>query len=321
MTHDSQTRPRGELLTAALAYAHRGWHVFPLRPGGKQPALHGGDHCPRTGPCRGGHRGWEQRATTDPARIHTCWTHRPWLNIGIACGPSGLVVLDLDVPKPGQTRPPRWAKPGITDGADVLADLCDTHGQPWPSATFTVRSGRGGTHLYFTAPAFPALHNTAARLGWCIDTRAHGGYVAAAPSRTSSGSYTVVNDASPAALPAWLAGRLTQPTDPPRTAPANPPAVPAHTAGYARAALAGEARRVATAAPGQRNDTLNRAAFSLGQLAAAGLLPPALIHAELTRAAHTCGLDRDPGCGPHGIDRTIRSGLTAGTRKPRTRAA
>jgi hypothetical protein len=92
-------------------------------------------------------------------------------------------------------------------------------------------------------------------------------------------------------------------------------------AGYARAALDCEIRRVASAPAGRRNDTLNRAAFNLGQLSAAGLLRGSVICAALTGAARRAGLDHDPGCGPRGIDRTIRSGLTAGARKPRTRAA
>ncbi|WP_174855817.1 bifunctional DNA primase/polymerase, partial [Streptomyces rishiriensis] len=37
MTHDAQSA----LLRAALDAAARGWHVFPLRPGTKRPALHG----------------------------------------------------------------------------------------------------------------------------------------------------------------------------------------------------------------------------------------------------------------------------------------
>jgi hypothetical protein len=48
---------RNRLLTAALAAAERGFHVFPLRPGTKRPALHGETSCPRTGPCRRGHVG------------------------------------------------------------------------------------------------------------------------------------------------------------------------------------------------------------------------------------------------------------------------
>jgi hypothetical protein len=89
---------RHRLLTAALAAAAQGFHVFPLRPGTKRPALHGEKSCPRTGPCRDGHRGWEQRATTDLGRIRQCWSAAPF-NIGIATGPSGLVVVDLDTPK------------------------------------------------------------------------------------------------------------------------------------------------------------------------------------------------------------------------------
>lgn len=62
-----------DLATAALALAARGWSVFPLRPGDKRPALHGEEHCPRTGACADGHRGWEPRATTNPDRIRACW--------------------------------------------------------------------------------------------------------------------------------------------------------------------------------------------------------------------------------------------------------
>lgn len=94
--------PQVALLAAALAAADRGWHVHPLRPGAKTPALHGEERCPRTGECTGGHRRWEQRATTDPKRIERAWAHAPY-NIGIATGPSGLVVVDLDMPKGGTT--------------------------------------------------------------------------------------------------------------------------------------------------------------------------------------------------------------------------
>jgi hypothetical protein len=124
------------LLTAALAAADRGWHVFPLIPNDKLPAV----------------KHWEARATTDPARITRCWSTGPY-GVGIACGPSGLVVVDLDQPKPDQTPPEAWRRPGITCGADVLAAVADQHGQPYPADTHTVLTGRGGEHLYFTAPA------------------------------------------------------------------------------------------------------------------------------------------------------------------------
>ncbi len=302
-----------------MAYAERGWHVFPLRPGGKQPALHGQDRCARSGPCRNGHQGWEQRATTDPGRIRECWRHGPF-NVGIACGRSGLVVIDLDTPKGGAAPPPEWAKRRICDGAGVLAYLCERHGQPWPFVTFAVATPSGGTHLYFTVPPGLRLRNTAGRLGWCIDTRAAGGYVVAPGSIIAGRPYVTVTSIPPAPLPGWLATRLAEP---PVSCPAGPLFARgvAHPGRYARAVLDRECRRVAEARHGRRNDTLNRAAFALGQLTAAGLLPTALAHAELFAAACRAGLDHDPGCGPHGIDRTIRSGLTAAARTPRRSAA
>ena len=54
-------------------------------------------------------------------------------------------------------------------------------------------------------------------------------------------------------------------------APGRPAPGGAQGTAYAMAAARDEARLVAAARPGTRNDTLNRAAFSLGQLTAAGL--------------------------------------------------
>lgn len=176
--------PTNAVLDAALAYAARGWHVFPLRPGDKRPAFpdHDAARCNARDPrCKDGHQGWEPRATIDPARIERAWTARPF-NIGIACGPSGLVVIDLDRPKPGQTPPPAYRQPGIRDGADVLAMLCEANDQPLPVDTYAVRTASGGMHLYYAAPTAAPLGNSAGRLGWLIDTRARGGYVVAAGS-------------------------------------------------------------------------------------------------------------------------------------------
>ena len=80
---------------------------------------------------------------------------------------------------------------------------------------------------------------------------------------------------------------------------------------YALAAFREETRRVAEARVGTRNDTLNRAAFSLGQLVAAGLIPPLPVMTGLAAAAARAGLPADE------ARRTIRSGLAAGARKPR----
>jgi Bifunctional DNA primase/polymerase, N-terminal len=286
---------------AALAAAVRGWHVFPLRPDDKRPAV----------------TDWENRATIDPDRIRRCWATGPY-GVGIACGPSCLFVVDLDRPKPGQTPPPEWTAEGITDGADVFAVLCDRAGQPFPS-TYTVTTGRGGTHLYFRHPVDgPSLRNTSGMqgngLGWLVDTRAHGGYVVAAGSTVAGRPYTVLHDTDPDTTPAWLGERLRPAPLPPQ----RPVAVelPADRRGaYLRAAIDAETRRVAEAPEGQRNRSLYIAAVALGQLAAGGALPEADARTLLEQAASAAGLTALE------ARRTVTSGLRAGANRPRQVAA
>jgi len=81
---------------------------------------------------------------------------------------------------------------------------------------------------------------------------------------------------------------------------------------YAAAALGRESKIVRTAREGTRNDTLNRAAFNLGQLVAVGLIDRATVEAELLDAALEAGL------GEREILATLRSGLEAGIARPRT---
>lgn len=290
------------LLGAALAAAGRGWRVFPLRPDDKRPAV---DR-------------YEQRATIDPDRIRRCWTAGPY-GVGIACGPSGLVVIDLDTPKPDQPPPAEWAIDGVNDGADVLAVLNSRAGQPYPAETYTVTTGRGGTHLYYRHPADgPELHNTAGNrgggLGWLIDTRAHGGYVVAAGSTAAGRPYTIAYDTDVADLPAWLAEAL-RPTP---LRPAGPVVVSLPTdrrGAYVRAALNRTITHLAQATQGSRNHALFMAAQTLGQLAAGGALAKDDVTAVLTDTARRIGL------GEREISRTIQSGLLAGARRPRTVAA
>ena len=82
---------------------------------------------------------------------------------------------------------------------------------------------------------------------------------------------------------------------------------------YASAALRDEVKRVEEAESGTRNRTLNRAAFNLGQLVAAGMLTRELVESELANAAEAAGLT------PREIAATIRSGVEAGMNKPRKR--
>nr|WP_130513405.1 bifunctional DNA primase/polymerase [Krasilnikovia cinnamomea] len=288
-----------ELLTRALGCADRGWRVFPLRPDDKRPAV----------------RDWEARATCDPDRIRRCWTAGPY-GVGIACGPSDLVVIDLDTAKPDQEPPSEWSTPGVCGGADVFALLCERADQPFPGDTYTVTTGRGGTHLYFTHPADgPDLRNTAGTLGWLIDTRAHGGYVVAAGSTAAGRPYRLLHDARPRPLPGWLAAALR----PQPLRPAGTPVVvelPADRRGaYLRAAIDRTLTTLTGAPHGERNHTLFMAAQTLGQLVAGGALAEDAVTSVLTDAATRIGLE------PREIGRTIRSGLAYGARRPRTVAA
>ena len=135
------------LLRSALSLAARGWHVFPCVSGGKRPALRGS---------------WQDHATTEPARIRAWWS-RAAFNIGIACGPSGLVVIDLDVPHDIEELSSAEGRT-TESGADVLADLCDQNGQPYPLPTYAVATQSGGCHLYYAAPGSP-IRNSTGRLG------------------------------------------------------------------------------------------------------------------------------------------------------------
>lgn len=304
------------LLTAALTAAARGWHVFPLRPGAKRPALHHADHCPRRDQCQAGHVGWEQRATTDPGRIRAAWTHGPF-NIGIATGLSGLVVIDLDTAK-NELPPPPWNVPGVQDGQDVLAVLAEQTGQPVPLDTFTVATPSGGIHLYFRAPADVKLRNTEGDkgkgLGWRVDTRAHGGYIVAPDSVVDGHPYTVVVDRDPAPLPAWLVERLAPaPLPPPPTGPVEIRF--GRRSRYLGAAIRIECERVHSAPKGQRNARLYVAAVALGQLVAGHALSEAEHERELLTAA-----GRHIAVGAYSEEQaraTIASGLRKGKNRPR----
>ncbi|GID26818.1 bifunctional DNA primase/polymerase [Paractinoplanes brasiliensis] len=311
----------GPLRAAALAHAARGWHVFPLRPDNrphdpdqaKRPAFpdHAEDRCPGTDPrCRDGHTGWEPRATCDPQRIARAWQRVPY-NVGIACGPSGLVVIDLDARKPDATPPAGCEH--YRHGLEVFTDLCRQHGQPVPDDTYTVETGNGGRHLFFTHPAGPPLRNTQGRrggLGYLIDTRAHGGYVVAAGSTAAGRAYRVLLDRPLLVLPSWLAD-LLRPAVParPRTVLGDFSAF--RRGAYVRAAVRRTLDHLADAPVGERNAALLGGAVSLGQLAAGGALTETEVIEALTPTALAIGLTEQE------TSRTIRSGLRYGANKPR----
>lgn len=296
------TRPAPRL-AAALIAAGRGWPVFPLHPYSKHPAV----------------RDWEHRATCDPEEITHWWAAAPY-NIGIACGPAGLVVLDLDTARSRQP-PPAWAEHGVTHGRDVLRILAEHAAQPDPADTYCVATPSGGSHHYFLAPAGRELRNTTggtgSGLGWLIDTRAAGGAIVAAGSvRRINGTarrYRVLRDVDPIELPPWLLTALTP--APPRV-PAQLPASGARLDAYLRTVLDGETSTVARAAVGTRAHTLFRSAARLGELIGAGVLDQTVATEALLAAAAALDTPEAPFTRREAAGH-ITNGITRGRRNPR----
>lgn len=290
-----------DLLTTALAHAALGWHVFPLVPGAKLPVVNR----------------WEARATTDPDRIRAAWSAGQY-GIGIACGPSGLLVLDLDMPKPGTPVPEHRRLAGITCGQDMLAAVCEDAGQPWP-ATYTVATPSGGRHLYYRQPDGEPLRNshggTANGLGKLIDTRGAGGYIAAPGTRLPNGAYSVLDHAPVSDLPGWLTDRLRglrDQTTPTTTGPVRVDT--SHLSRYLAAAIDRSVEKVLSSPPGGHNMTVYGASASLGQLVAGGALSADDVIAALLPAAMAVGQSERE------ARATIASGMRRGAQRPRVAA-
>jgi len=288
---------RDPLLSAALVAAGRGWSVFPLVPGEKTPAV----------------RGWEQRATTDRRQIYRWWASGSGHNVGIACGPSGLVVIDLDERR-GEEPPEEFAD--ARGGEDVFAMLASAAGALVPVDTYTVATP-SGRHLYYRAPVDHVVRNSAGALGWRVDIRAAGGYVVAAGSHREAGAYQIVRHRPVAALPEWLTSALTPaPRQPGSPCSSAAELLPRRRASaYIRAIVDGESQAVAEAQTGTRHDTLLAAARTLGRLVGGRELSEDTARAALLQAAagHV-GID---GCTAQEVEQTVADGIAFGQQLPR----
>jgi Bifunctional DNA primase/polymerase, N-terminal len=279
------------LRQAAHDYAARRLPVFPCVLRDKIPITRRGFHD----------------ATTNPATIERWWRAKAY-NIGIPTGAaSGVWVVDTD---------PRH------DGDVNLRRLEAEHG-PLPHSWQSI-SGSGGTHDWFkyTGP----IQSSAGRIAPGIDVRCDGGYIIAPPSIHECGrayAWSVDSADEIAEAPEWLIKLARKPT----VVPISERAV-AHIrrpysgrSRYGQAALDDEIDALSTAAPGTRNATLNRAAFSLFQLVSGGELQESEVERALIQACEINGLMEDPDNG--GIKKiiaTIRSGARAGLAHPRSRS-
>ncbi len=296
-----------DIRAAAIAAAERwGFYVFPI------PPLH---------KAAKGWPDWPNRNSNDPAMLAGHWPS-PRHNYGIACKRSGLVVLDLDVTGPDDIG----RHFGVPEGARRLAERCCETGHDWPD-TLTIVTPRGGWHLIFRAIIGRPVGNSAGKLGEHIDIRgggnSGGGYIVGPGSvidqraydkpvtLINGGRYIVSDDLPIVPLPDWIAG-LLDPSPEQRDRPAAPVVPIGNGAGrYADKALVGEIDRVLSARAGSRNHTLNRAAFSLGQLVAGDHLDRAVVMTALHQAGESIGLSDAE------VRRTVASGMESGAKQPR----
>lgn len=194
-------------------------------------------------------------------------------------------------------------------GMEALGHLVRSHGQL--PTTATVVTGSGGRHHLFSHPG-GVVRNSAGRVGPGLDIRGDGGYVIAPPSRHASGGRYIWESEEPLAqAPQWLLTWCREVESPPRASFGLGRCGPTGTA-WAAAALNGELRRVRAATEGARNDTLNRAAFALGQLVSAGHLNEDMVRGALLAAGTEIGLTTRE------TRSTVASGLQAGRRSPRS---
>ena len=174
------------MLDAALSYAARGWFVFPVKAQGKEPATPHG----------------VLDATIHADTIRAWWSQQPATNIGIAAGPSGLIIVDVDAKSGGRDS---WGELLVELGREIGETVC-------------CETGGGGLHFYYRADGQP-IRNSAGRLGPGLDIRADGGYVVAPPSiHPSGGEYTWALGSSPREteikpFPAVLAAKLAAKPD------------------------------------------------------------------------------------------------------------
>jgi hypothetical protein len=310
------SRPSWRLRDAALGYAARGIPVLPLHyplPDRSDLQPMGGNRQPGVGvgcSCRDPGCGQPAKhplgplvphgvkdATTNRARILAWWSCHPQANIGLATG-HRFDVLDVDGPA----------------GEAAIRALAAEHSLH--SSGPLVRTGGGGWH-YYLAPT--GLGNARPAGLAHVDWRGRGGYVVAPPSRHASGyPYQWVPgrnlDVPLAEVPAPLRARLERQWPQRSIGPVELPATGVDLGDrYARAALAQELARVATAPVGQRNRQLWESTRNLYNLVATGALNHREVDHALLAAAERCGLLNEE---PRQTHRTLASGRQIGLAHP-----
>ena len=185
-------------LTAARRYVRLGWHVFPVKPGTKRPALSQKD----TGRKRG--------ASNDLATVERmfCDPRCERADIGIVTGAvSGIIVLEVDN---------KDGKNGSASLDALLFEHRDSRGQrARMPKTATAGSPTGGVHYFFQHPG-RNVRTTTSKLGPGIDVLGDNANVIVPPSRGRQWGVGSFHHIAP--TPAWLLPLVCEerPRPPPR---------------------------------------------------------------------------------------------------------
>lgn len=205
----------------ATALAAAGYHVFPCRPSDKRPLTTNGF----------------KDATRDERQILQWWDRQPDANIGIACGASGISVLDIDS-KSGANPTDTLAGHDLHGAPLVLTGTAPDRDDQHPDSLPGVR----GAQVYFRGQ----LSTGPLTLRGC-EIRGVGAYVIAPGSMHPSGvRYT--GQLPPAAqlpeTPGWL-NELATATRNGNRAPAGPveETIPSGERNHRLASMAGSMRR------------------------------------------------------------------------------
>jgi len=236
------------MLDAALQAAQSGFAVFPVQ--NKRPLV-----------------AWRSDSSTDEDTVRAMqWGEAT--GIGVDCGKSGLVVVDID----------------DLDAVPALAD--EVGWDPTTDETRIARTGRGGLHIFYRAGS-TEVRNSASKVVQGVDIRGSGGFVVIPPSFHENGErYEWLNDHEPAPIPERMVEVFNYREE--RAANDVPGSISHERWGLA--ALAAGAHDIEASPPGQRNNELNSVAYRIFGIVKGGHLDEDMARARLTRAGLHVGL-------------------------------
>ena len=168
------------LMVRKLALA--GFHIFPLIPNTKLPAI----------------KGWQEKATSDPNLAAAWWMKNPDYNIGIHT--IDHIVIDQDIKDGG---PEVWND--LVQQREMFDDA--------PAPTMTVWTAGGGIHEVYSLKDGAQVGNRVRK--WPgIDIKGKGGYIVGPGSTIDGRSYDIISGKRKAVFAnAWLLEGAAAPRD------------------------------------------------------------------------------------------------------------